>query len=294
MNVLVFGKTGQLAIALSEHTGWRFLGRDEADLASPGAAARAVLEASPDWVINAAAYTSVDRAETEPALAARINAEAVGEIAAASATVGAALLQVSTDYVFDGAKPGAWREDDPTSPLGVYGRTKLAGERLALAANPRTVVLRTSWVYAPWGRNFVRTMLRLAAERPSLRIVADQRGNPTSALDLARACVRVVQALDGTSAGDPRWGVYHFAGGGSTTWADFAREILAEAAIRRLIRQIPQVEEIGTADYAAPAPRPANSTLDCGKFGQAFGLVPRPWREALAETLDRLSTEVTT
>lgn len=292
MTVLVIGRTGQLARALSEVCAWPCVGRDEADLAAPGAAARAVARARPTWVVNAAAYSAVDRAESEPALARRINAEAVGEIAAAAVEAGAAFLHVSTDYVFDGTKSGSWQETDPVGPLGVYGRTKLEGERQALAANPRTVVLRTAWLFAPWGGNFVRTMLRLATERPRLRIVGDQRGSPTSALDLARACGRVVELLDPAPAGDGRWGLYHYAGRGAATWAEFAAEVFAGAAARGLIARAPTVETIGAADYPTAARRPANSTLDCTKFARTFGLAPRTWEEMLAETLERMGAEV--
>jgi dTDP-4-dehydrorhamnose reductase len=296
MSVLVLGRTGQLGRALTEMRGdtpgWPSLGREEADLSAPGAAARAVAEARPRWVVNAAAYTAVDQAESEPERAQRINAHAVAEIAAAAAEIGAALLHVSTDYVYDGAKQDPWREDDPTGPLGVYGRTKLEGERLALEANPRTVILRTAWVYAPWGKNFVRTMLRLAAERPQLRIVDDQRGNPTSALDLARACRHVVETLDDAPAGDPRWGVYHYAGAGTVSWAGFAREIFRLALARKLIARAPEIAPIATADYPTPARRPANSALDCARFEQAFGMAPRPWEPALAEVMDLIGAEV--
>ncbi len=292
MSVLVIGRTGQLARALEGTPGWRSAGRDEADLSEPGAAAGLVARTRPAWVMNAAAYTGVDRAESEPALAERINAGATGEIAAAAADAGAAFLHVSTDYVFDGAKTGPWREEDPVAPLGVYGRSKLLGERLALSANPRTVILRTAWLYAPWGANFVRTMLRLGSERAHLRVVDDQRGSPTSALDLADACRRVIGALDDAPADDARWGVYHYAGLGAVSWAGFAREIFALAAERRLIDRVPEVEPIGTADYPTAARRPANSTLDCTRFERTFGLAPRPWRKALAETLDRARAEV--
>lgn len=293
MNVLVFGSTGQLAQALRGAKGWRFAGREEADPAEPGAAARLVGQSRPAWVVNAAAYTAVDRAEEEPALAERINATAVGEISAAAYDVGAAFLHVSTDYVFDGAKAGPWREDDPTAPLGVYGHSKLLGERLALSANPRTVILRTAWLYAPWGSNFLRTMLRLGSERARLRVVDDQKGNPTSALDLARACRRVIEVLDGAPADDARWDVYHYAGRGAVTWAGFAREIFALAVERRLIDRAPEVEAIASADYPTPALRPANSTLDCTRFERIFGLAPRPWREALAESLEQIRAEAT-
>jgi dTDP-4-dehydrorhamnose reductase len=291
MNILVIGRSGQLARALEQRgagqTRLRCLGREAVDLTIPGQAEAAILARRPDLVINAAAYTAVDAAQTNRDAAFRINSQAVGEIAAAADAINATLLHISTDYVFDGTKPGAYVETDPVSPANVYGASKQAGEIAALAGNARTVVLRTSWVYAPWGRNFVRTMLRLAREhshlRTHLRIVDDQYGTPTSALDLADACLAIAPRLAEASGGSALWGLYHFAGGGDCSWADFAAEIFRIAG--KSGDPMPKIERIGTADYPTPAPRPANSALDCTKFETAFALETTPWPAALARVM---------
>ncbi|MEO0621121.1 MAG: dTDP-4-dehydrorhamnose reductase [Pseudomonadota bacterium] len=288
--ILVIGQTGQVAQALAEQApGARFLGRDALDLTETARIAPTIAEARPSVVINAAAFTAVDRAEDEPALAHQVNATAVGEIARGAAEAGAALLHLSTDYVYPGTRTGPHREDDPTGPLGVYGASKLAGEEAALAANPRTVVLRTAWVYAPWGANFVRTMLRLGAERDRLTIVADQHGQPTSALDIAAACLHAAPRLAETPAGDPLWGVYHLAGRGETTWAGFAEAVFNGAVTRGLLPRAPEVAPIPTSAYPTKATRPANSTLDCARFERAFGWPMRDWRGSLGVVLDRLA-----
>lgn len=287
--LLVIGRTGQLARALAEQAPQAtFLGRDVLDLTYLSAIAAAIAAARPEVVINAAAYTAVDRAEEEPALAHRINAEAVGEIARAAAGQGAALLHLSTDYVYPGTGTAPHRETDPTGPINTYGASKLAGEEAALAANPRTTVLRTSWVYAPWGRNFVLTMLRLA-DRQRLTVVADQMGHPTSALDIAAACLALAPRL---AAGGPEadlWGPTHFAGAGETSWAEFARAVFAGARARGLIDSAPEVADIPTADYPTTAARPLNSRLDLGRATRLIGHAPAPWREALGRVLDRLA-----
>lgn len=288
MRLLVIGRSGQLARALADAVpgGWTgtFHGRDELDLMRPGAAAQVIAAERPELVINAAAWTAVDLAETEHDLVFRLNAEAAGEIAEACAAAGAALIHISTDYVFDGTKSGPYTEDDPAGPANVYGASKLAGERAAIGVNPRTAVLRTAWVYAPWGRNFVRTMLRLAQTRPRLRIVADQRGTPTSALDLAAACLAIAPRLAGAGASDPVWGLYHYAGHGACSWAEFAAELFALAHAESGL-PVPEIERIATADYPTPARRPANSVLDCTRFETTFGLRTVPWREALARVV---------
>jgi dTDP-4-dehydrorhamnose reductase len=189
--------------------------------------------------------------------------------------------------VFDGTKPGAYVETDPVRPANVYGASKQAGEVAALTGNARTVVLRTAWVYAPWGRNFVRTMLRLAREHPRLRIVDDQFGTPTSALDLADACLTIAPRLAETPADSPIWGLYHFAGGGVCSWADFAAEIFRIAGQGGL--PIPVIERIGTADYPTPAPRPTNSALDCTQFETTFALETTPWPAALARVMGMIA-----
>lgn len=293
MRILVIGRGGQLARALAAASSPHeliFLGREQADLTRPDQAARAVAALSPDLVVNAAAYTAVDRAEQEPALAHAVNAEGVAALARAAAEAGCALAHVSTDYVFDGARAGAWRPDDPTGPLCVYGASKLEGERRALAANPRTLVLRTSWVFSPWGRNFVRTMLGLAA-RESLRVVDDQIGRPTSALDLAEAILAIAPRLT-APAGAPVWGVQHYAGSGApVSWAGFAERIFARAAALGMIARAPRIERIGADEYPTPARRPANSTLDCTGFAQVFGAPPAPWEEGLERVLRIIQAE---
>lgn len=291
MRLLVIGRSGQLARALDLRRAGaartRFAGRERVDLMVPGQAREAIEAERPDLVINAAAYTAVDDAETEREAAFRINGEAVGEIAAAAAAVGAALIQISTDYVFDGAKPGAYVETDPVDPVNAYGASKRAGERAALEGNARTVVLRTSWLYSPWGRNFVLTMLRLARDHDRLRIVDDQHGNPTSALDLADACLAIAGDLVGRPADSPLWGLYHYAGRGTCSWADFAAAIFEQTGQRGAPG--PAIERVASADYPTKAPRPANSALDCARFEAAFGVKTAPWRQALARVLELIA-----
>jgi len=294
MRVLVIGKTGQLARALKTVAGADtridFLGRDRLDLMVPGMAAEVIAAGRPDLVINAAAYTAVDAAEDERAAAERINGVAVGEIARAAAAAEAPLIQISTDYVFDGSKAGTYGESDPVKPVNAYGASKRAGELAALEGNARAVVLRTSWVYSPWGRNFVLTMLRLARKLDRLRIVDDHYGNPTSALDLAGACLTIAGELVGTPAGRPVWGLYHYAGRGTCSWADFAAEIFEQAGRRGIVRP-PGIDRIGTAEFPTPARRPRNSALDCRKFEATFGLETISWRSALAPVLALIAKE---
>ncbi len=287
--ILVIGESGQVARALAERRSGRamtLLGRGALDLADLEAIGPAVAAAAPDVVVNAAAYTAVDRAEEETALAERVNGHAVGRLAEAAAAAGAALVHLSTDYVYPGTGTEPHREDAPTAPVNAYGASKLLGEALARAANPRTVILRTSWVYAPWGKNFVTTMLRLA-DRAELRIVDDQVGHPTSAEDIAEACLAVADRMG--MAGPGPAGVYHYAGRGETSWAGFARAIFGEARARGLIASAPEVVPIPTAEYPTPATRPLNSRLDCARFEATFGLAPVPWRAALGRTLARMA-----
>ena len=277
--ILVFGRTGQVAreLALLAPQA-RFLGRDAADLAQPAACAEAIRALRPAAVINAAAWTAVDRAEAEEPAARVVNAEAPAAMARACAGIGAPLVHLSTDYVFDGAGTAPFAPDHPTSPLNAYGRTKLAGEEAVRAAGGVHAILRTSWVFSAHGANFVRTMLRLGAERPVLRVVADQTGGPTPAGAIAAACLTVAARL----AEDPGLGgTYHFAGAPDVTWAAFARAILAEARLGA------QVEGIATSDYPTPARRPANSRLDCTGLAR-LGLARPDWRPALAEVVATL------
>ncbi len=291
MRLLVIGRTGQVARALAGAApDAAFLGRETVDLERPDTIAPAVRAAAPEVVINAAAYTAVDRAEEERDRAHAVNATAVGAIATACAGVGAALMHLSTDYVFPGRGTAPHRPDDPTGPVNAYGASKLAGEVAALAANPRTAIFRTSWVYAPWGKNFVLTMLRLA-DRERLTIVDDQIGQPTSALDIAGASLAIAARLAPAPAGAPVFGRFHLAAAGETSWAGFARAIFDGARARGLIPAAPEVVPIPTAEYPTPAARPLNSRLDGSATEAVFGVAMRPWPEALAAVLDRIAAD---
>lgn len=277
--LLVFGQTGQLARELARLAPQaRFLGRTEADLADPAACAALIAAQAPAAVINAAAWTAVDLAETEEAAATQINAAAPTAMAEACAARDIAFVHVSSDYVFDGQGQTPFAPGDPTAPLGAYGRSKQAGEAGVLAAGGRAVVLRTSWVFSAHGANFVKTMLRLGAARPSLGVVGDQIGGPTPARDLAAACLRIAEAL----RRDPGLaGVQHFAGAPDVSWADFAQAIMTEAGLACAITAI------ATSDYPTPARRPANSRLDCSGLA-AFGLKRPDWRDGLRGVLTEL------
>lgn len=292
MKRLVVGRSGQLACALKRaDPALETLGREDGvDLTRPGTVAAALHDRRPALVINAAAHTAVDRAEEEPEAAAAVNRDGVAALAEAAADVGAALVHVSTDYVFNGTRDGEWTEDDPVAPLSVYGRTKRDGEVAALAAQPRTLVLRTSWVYSPWGRNFVTTMIGLAG-RERLTVVDDQHGKPTSAMDLAEAILAVAPRLEAAGADAPVWGVRHYAGAGAVSWAGFAREIFAQAEAVGLIARAPDVAAISSAEWPTAAKRPLNSALDCRRFERDFGIEMRPWRESLARVIAALAAE---
>src|SRR5437870_774142 len=288
MKLLVLGAGGQVGRELCRRAwpaGDRLAAfdRGDVDITREDSIAAAMQRERPDMVINAAAYTAVDRAESEPDAAWAANCTGPGQLAAACREAAVQLIHISTDYVFDGSKAGPYREDDPVKPLGVYGHSKEAGDRAVREAVAEHVILRTAWVYSAHGHNFVKTMLRVAAERPMLRVVADQIGSPTSAADIAAAIAAIVQRL---AAGDRRWGTYHFAGGGAVTWHGFAEAIFELAAPWR--GAPPTVEAITTAEYPTPARRPANSVLDCRRINEVFGIVPRPWREALAEVIREL------
>lgn len=280
-DLMVFGRTGQVARELARLAPEaRFLGRDEADLADPAACAALIGQARPAAVINAAAYTAVDRAESDAETARLVNAAAPGAMAKACAEAGIPFLHVSTDYVFDGSGDAPRAEDAPTGPLGVYGQTKLDGERAIADAGGQWAVLRTSWVFSAHGTNFVRTMRRLGAERDRLTIVADQVGGPTPAADIASALLVMARAMIADPA---KGGIYHFAGAPDVSWAGFAREIFARSGLA------PQVVDIPTADYPTPARRPLNSRLDCAAITRDFG-IPRPdWRAGLDRVIQELS-----
>jgi dTDP-4-dehydrorhamnose reductase len=285
MRILVTGREGQLARSLAgrasalPHVFVQRVGRPELELERRESIETAIAAAAPDVVVNAAAYTAVDQAEDEPERAFRINAAAAGEVAAAARRAGVPVIQVSTDYVFDGTGNGPYTESAPTRPLGVYGRSKLEGELRVAEANPDHVILRTGWVYGAYGRNFLKTMLGAAAERDSVEVVSDQRGSPTASDDLADGIFAVVAAWrDRPRCG--LGGIYHLAGTGEASRFDFAAAIFEEAARNGL--PTAAVRPIRTADRPARAPRPANSALDCRRLAADFGYRAPPWRQSTA------------
>jgi dTDP-4-dehydrorhamnose reductase len=281
-DVLVLGHRGQVASALAQ-AAWpggiavECLGREHIDLGNPPAASAAIERRRPALVINAAAFTAVDLAESQQRAAFTLNRDAAGAVATCCSRLGIPLIHLSTDYVFDGRKQGAYVEDDPVNPLSVYGASKEAGEEAVRAALPAHVILRTSWVYAPAGKNFVLSMLARAERGESLRIVDDQWGCPTAASEIARAIVAVCQRL---LAGDGIFGTFHFCGAGSTSWHGFARQIF-----RLRGGPSPELTAIPTSAYPTPARRPANSKLDASKIWRLYGVNARPWRESLAECM---------
>ncbi|MBE9636023.1 dTDP-4-dehydrorhamnose reductase [Salipiger mangrovisoli] len=282
MRILMFGRTGQVARELQRRTPVVALGRDEADLTDPADCAEAVRAEAPDVVINAAAYTAVDLAESDEVTAAQVNGEAPGAMAQACADLGIPFIHISTDYVFDGSGDTPFTPDAPTGPLGAYGRSKLAGEAAVRAAGGTHAIIRTSWVVSAHGKNFVKTMLKLGAERDRLTIVADQVGGPTPAADIAELCLAAAEQL---IAAPEKSGTYHLSGGPDVSWADFAREIFAQAGIDC------EVVDIPSSEFPTPAKRPANSRLDTSATEAAFGL-PRPdWRVGLSAILKELKAE---
>jgi dTDP-4-dehydrorhamnose reductase len=292
MRLYVIGGEGQVARALREAAVGRpdivfgSSSRAELDLLNPASIDQALDAFRPDVVINPAAYTAVDKAEAEPKLAFAINRDGAGAVAAAAAAQNAPVIHFSTDYVYDGKKTGAYVESDPVAPQGVYGQSKLAGEQAVTAAHPRHVVLRTSWVYAPFGSNFVRTMLRLAAERDRLRVVDDQVGCPTYAPDIADAVLAIAERIAGERWRPEYAGVTHLAGPDTLTWCGFAREIMRQSALHGG-RSVP-VDAISTADYPTPAARPANSRLSTARLAEVFDIQLQSMETSLANCLDRL------
>lgn len=273
--ILVFGKTGQVATELQRQADVVALGRDQADLTDPSACARAILESDASVVINAAAYTAVDKAESEEALATIVNGEAPGTMARACAEKGIPFLHVSTDYVFAGDGDAAWSETDPVAPQNAYGRSKLAGEEAVLAAGGNPAILRTSWVFSAHGNNFLKTMLRLSESRDVLSVVNDQIGGPTPADKIAEALLTMAKAMQKGRQG----GIYHFAGKPYTSWAGFASEIFRQAGKDVSVTGIP------SADYPTSATRPLNSRLDCIKLETDFGIPAPDWAAGIARAL---------
>jgi dTDP-4-dehydrorhamnose reductase len=286
--VLVSGGTGQLAVALENAAGERDIlrvGRPDFDFDQLESIEATFRDAAPALVVNAAAYTAVDAAETDSAAADRANHAGPAHLAMLCARAGVPLIHVSTDYVFDGAKGAPYVETDATAPQGVYGSTKLAGERAVLDSGARAIVLRTSWVYAPSGKNFVRTMLNAGRVRDMLRVVADQKGCPTTAIDLAGAILAIADAIAAEGWQERFGGIFHAAGTGWTTWHGLACATFAEAAAQAPGLRIPTVEPIATADWPTPARRPADSRLDCAKLEDVFGIRLPPWEDGLARTI---------
>ena len=283
MKILAFGHSGQVATELRALDGddvqITALARADADLTDPAACIAAINVHAPDAVINAAAYTAVDKAESDAETAQMINADAPAAMARACAARDIPFVSISTDYVFSGAGDTPWAPADPTEPQGTYGRTKRDGEVAIVNAGGRYAVLRTSWVVSAHGNNFVKTMLRLGAEREALAIVADQIGGPTGAVEIAQACVTIAKIL----ALEPeKSGIYHFSGAPDTSWADFARTIFDAANIQCAVTDIP------SSDYPTPAKRPLNSRLDCTATKAAFGISRPDWRASLTHILTQL------
>lgn len=293
MKVLATGGGGQVGTELARRGGGGraeviALKRADLDITDATAVREVMRRVRPDVVVNAAAYTAVDKAESEPDIAFAVNRDAPGAIAVACADIGAPLIHISTDYVFDGGKTGAYAEADPVRPLGVYGESKEAGERAVRDALDRHVILRTSWVYAAHGGNFVRTMLRVGAERDQLKVVDDQTGTPTFAGDIADAILAIVDRIAGGN-GSAGWGTYHYTAKDHTTWHGFAEAIFSTAEAR--LGRRPTLEAIPTSAYPTPAKRPMNSVLDCAKIDTVFASPRRHWREGLAEVLGDLLQE---
>lgn len=286
---MVFGGGGQVGCHLLEMasaTGHHLIGltHSEADICDADAIAAAIAKHAPTSIVNAAAYTAVDKAESEGMRALAVNRDGASVVARAAAKVNIPLIHLSTDYVFDGLAHVPYQEDDQVNPQGSYATSKEAGERAVRADHEKHLILRTAWVYGPFGTNFVKTMLRLGAEREELRVVDDQTGRPTSTEDLAAAILTLVESIERPSFSG--WGTYHYAGADTVTWYGFATMIFAEAA--RFGRKIPKVRPIATAEFPTAAPRPAYSVLDTAKLERTFGIKPRPLRTSLIATLERL------
>jgi dTDP-4-dehydrorhamnose reductase len=287
---LILGGTGQVGTELlsqASASGIEVFAPDrrQLDLQNSQQIANIVAAESWDAIINAAAYTEVDRAESDEEAAFALNAEAPSRLAAEAGRRGIPFVHISTDYVFDGKKGSPYVEQDAVAPLNAYGRSKLAGEVGVRSANARHVVLRTSWVYSPFRKNFVKTILRLAGERDRLTIVADQRGCPTAAIDIAKACIDIAKRCASSPDNAP-YGTYHFAGAGEATWFEFADAIVEMSRVRSA-RKV-EVVPIRTVDYPTPAARAADTRLDCRVITANFNITQRPWREALEETIVRL------
>jgi len=291
IKLLVAGAQGQVARSLVEAAKERnvildALGRPELDLTIPDTIRRSIEKTKPDFVINTAAYTAVDKAENEPETANAINHLGAAALSQICSDRNIPIIHLSTDYVFDGRKPQPYDETDPTSPLGVYGSTKLAGELAVAKANHAHIILRTAWVYSPYGHNFVKTMLQLAKSRSELSVVDDQLGCPTYAPHIADAILQIVENLTNSSERETIWGIYNIAGSGETTWCGFAREIFENSA-KHGEKEV-TVSPISTKEYPTPARRPENSRLACNKLNQVFGVTMPDWQTGVSDCVSRL------
>ena len=291
MRIAVTGRNGQVVQSLVERAATanidvQTVARPEVDLARPETVEEVLINLRPDAIVNAAAYTAVDLAESESALAYQVNGAGAEATARAAAKLNVPIVQLSTDYVFDGSLDRSYREDDPTKPLGVYGDSKLRGERAVAAASDNHVILRTAWVYSPFGKNFARTMLALADKREQLTVVGDQRGSPTNALDIADGVIAVVKNLLARPSAQELRGVFHMTGGGDTNWAEFATAIFAASAAAG--GPSARVVPITTAEYPTPARRPANSRLDNGRLASIHSVRLPHWQESLQGCIQRI------
>ena len=289
--ILIFGAAGQVGQALMTHArdhGFlpQGLVRPETDITDAASVAAAFKNTKAAVVVNAAAYTAVDKAENDEARAFAVNRDGPRLLAETCEGLGIPVIHISTDYVFDGSKPIAYTEEDPVAPLGVYGASKEAGERAIRQTFPQHIILRTAWVYSAVGHNFVKTMLRLGADRDQLRVVCDQKGSPTAADDIAGAILTIAdRVLSKTSP--PSWGTFHFSGTGATTWHGFANAIFAERA-RLTGHSPPRIDAISSAEFPTPAARPANSLLDCRKLAETYGVRSPRWEASLARVMEVL------
>ncbi|WP_027896837.1 dTDP-4-dehydrorhamnose reductase [Zestomonas thermotolerans] len=291
MRVLITGARGQVGHELLRRAPSGFevmgLGSSELDIGDAGSVESTLRQLRPRLIINAAAYTAVDKAESEPEQAYRVNRDGVANLARAAAEIGAPILHISTDYVFAGDAQQPYLETDPTAPSGVYGASKLAGEQVLAEIHPRHLVLRTSWVFGAHGNNFVKTMLRLGRERDKLGVVADQHGGPTPADSIADALWQLASSY--RSQGNLQWGIYHFSGAPACSWHDFAVEIFRQAGQMGLLERLPRVDAISTSDYPTPARRPAWSVLSCSRLEADHGIGQPDWREGLRRVLEELA-----
>lgn len=292
MKVVITGANGQLGRELvrqAKSTDFEVhpFDRQQLDITQKNRLKQVLARLSPAVVINAAAYTHVDRAEDEPDRAYAVNSDGPAYLARFCADYQHALIHISTDYVFDGTSDRPYRESDPIAPLGIYGHSKAKGEAAVRSALPQHIIVRTSWLYSVYGHNFVKTILKLAAEKKALKVVADQLGSPTSAADLATATLIIARKIDTTKK--LVWGTYHYCGAGITTWHGLAEKII-ELATRYTALRIRQLEAISTAEWPTRAPRPLYSALDCTRTNGQFGINPLPWKQSLQDTIERIFT----